>query len=265
MTRASKSEPASAGIHVEHADALAVVTIANPTKRNALDPDLLGQLADALARLEGGGTRCVVLRGAGTTLFSSGYDIGAIRGGAGDEASRHPLSLAIDAIERFPYPVVGLVFGGAYGAACEVVSACDLRFAADDARFAIPAAKLSVVYDAAGVARLAERASATFVAELLYTARPMPASRAKELGFLNGVHPVAELEATVVALAREIAVLAPRTLTATKAMLHALRAGRGFSDVEVAHFTRLRNEALASDDFGEGRRAFAEKRAPKFG
>ena len=144
------------------------------------------------------------------------------------------------------------MFGGAYGAACEVVSACDLRFAAADARFAIPAGKLSVIYDAAGIARLVARASATLVAELLYTARPMPAARARELGFVNGLHPASELEHEVMTLAREIAGLAPRTLTATKQMLHALRAGRGFSDVEVAHFTRLRNEALASDDFAGG-------------
>jgi enoyl-CoA hydratase/carnithine racemase len=261
------SEPRdpAAGVRIQREDRLAVVTIANPTKRNALDPDLLAQIAASLDELARSDARCVVLRGDGTKLFSSGYDIGAIRGGGGDEASRHPLSLAIDAIERFPFPVVGLIFGGAYGAACEVVSACDLRFAADDARFAIPAAKLSVVYDAAGVARLAERASATFVAELLYTARPMPAARARELGFLNGVHPASELEAAVTSLAREIAALAPRTLTSTKEMLRALRASRGFSDVEVAHFTRLRNDALASEDFAEGRRAFGEKRPPKFG
>lgn len=266
MTDASKAADASAGIHVGHDGALAVVTIANPAKRNALDPELLFALARTLDELAGRREpRAVVLRGAGEKLFSSGYDIGAIRGGAADEASRHPLSAAIEAIERFPYPVVALVFGGAYGAACEVVSACDLRFAADDARFAIPAAKLSVVYDAAGVARLAQRASATFVAELLYTARPMPAARARELGFLNGLHPASELEASVMTLAREIAGLAPRTLTSTKEMLHALRAGRGFSDVEVAHFTRLRNDALASTDFTEGRSAFAEKRPPKFG
>jgi crotonobetainyl-CoA hydratase len=92
----------------------------------------------------------------------------------------------------------------------------------------------------------------------------MPAARAKELGFLNGVHPHDQLEDAVMELAREIAVLAPRTLTATKEMLHALRAGRGFSDVEVKHFTRLRNDALASDDFAEGRRAFNEKRPPRF-
>jgi len=254
-----------AGIHVAQQDKLAVLSIANPTKRNALDPDILLALATTLDGLARKGTRAVVLRGAGSTLFSSGYDIGAIRGGAGEEASRHPLSAAIEALERFPYPVIALVFGGAYGAACEVVSACDLRFAADDARFAIPAGKLSVVYDAAGIARLAARASATLVAELLYTARPMPAARARELGFVNGLHPAAELEDAVMTLAREIAGLAPRTLTATKQMLNALRAGRGFSEVEIAHFTRLRNEALASDDFAEGRRAFGEKRAPKFG
>lgn len=254
-----------AGIHIEQEDKLAVLSIANPAKRNALDPDILLALATTLDDLATKGTRAVVLRGAGSTLFSSGYDIGAIRGGAGEEASRHPLSAAIEALERFPYPVIALVFGGAYGAACEVVSACDLRFAADDARFAIPAGKLSVVYDAAGIARLAARASATLVAELLYTARPMPAARARELGFLNGLHPAAELEQAVMTLAREIAGLAPRTLTSTKQMLNALRAGRGFSEVEIAHFTRLRNEALASADFAEGRRAFGEKRPPKFG
>ena len=112
--------------------------------------------------------------------------------------------------------------------------------------------------------RTTARASATLVAELLYTARPMPAARACELGFLNGLHPAADLEHEVMTLAREISRLAPRTLTSTKQMLHALGAGRGFSDVEIAHFTRLRNEALASADFAEGRRAFAEKRPPKF-
>jgi len=254
-----------AGIHVDEQDRLAILSIANPSKRNALDPDILQQLAAELDRLARGTARAVVLRGEGTRIFSSGYDIGAIRGGAGEEASRHPLSAAIDAIERFPYPVVALVFGGAYGAACEVVSACDLRFAAADARFAIPAGKLSVVYDAAGIARMVARASATLVAELLYTARPMPAARARELGFVNGLHPASELEHEVMTLAREIAGLAPRTLMATKQMLHALRASTGFSDVEVAHFTRLRNEALASDDFAEGKRAFGEKRAPRFG
>jgi enoyl-CoA hydratase/carnithine racemase len=254
-----------AGIAVERRDGLAILTIRNPSKRNALDPDLLQELARTLDRLAPTDVRAAVLRGDGTKMFSSGYDIGAIRGGAGEEASRHPLSAAIEAIERFPYPVIALVFGGAYGAAVEVVSACDLRFAADDARFAIPAGKLSVVYDAAGVARLAERASPTLVAELVFTARPMPAARALALGLLNGVHPAAALEDEVVGLAREVAGLAPRTLRATKQMLHALRSHGGFTEVEVAHFTGLRNEALASEDFAEGRRAFADKRAPRFG
>jgi len=254
-----------ARIVVDRQDGLAVLTIENPTKRNALDPDLLHELARTLDRLAGEDVRAAVLRGGGTKVFSSGYDIGAIRGGAGEEASRHPLSAAIEAIERFPNPVLAMVFGGAYGAAVEVVSACDLRFAADDARFAIPAGKLSVVYDAAGVARLAERASPTLVAELILTARPMPAGRALALGLLNGVHPADGLEREVLALAREVAGLAPRTLRATKQMLHALRSHGGFTEVEVAHFTGLRNEALGSQDFAEGRRAFAEKRPPRFG
>jgi enoyl-CoA hydratase/carnithine racemase len=245
-------------------DRLAIVSISNPKKRNALNPELLLELEATLDRLAREEVRAVVLRGAGDRVFSSGYDISAIRGGAGEEASRHPLGRAIDAIERFPFPVLGMAFGGAYGAACEVLAACDLRYADATARFAIPAAKLSVVYDAAGISRLATRGSATLVGELLLTARPMAAPRALELGLLNGVHPTEELEPSVIALAREIADLAPRSLAATKKMLAALAECYHFSSTEVAHFTALRNQALGSADFAEGQRAFAEKRKPRF-
>ena len=252
------------GVLVDEHDGLAVLTIVNREKRNALDPDIHAQLAASLDRLAQTNARAVVLRGEGDRVFSSGYDIGAIRGGSGQEASRHPLSIAIEAIERFPYPVIAMVFGGAYGAACEVVARCDLRLAADDTRFAIPAAKLSVVYDATGIARLATRTSPALVAELLFTARPMPASRALALGLLNALHPAADLEREAMGLAREIAGLAPRTLTATKRMLQALAGHGSLSEREVAEFNRLRNEALASEDFTEGQRAFSEKRPPRF-
>ncbi len=255
----------SAHILVGREGEVAVLAISNPDKRNALHPELLLELEASLDRLATEGARVVVLRGQGERIFSSGYDIGAIRGGSGEEASRHPLGRAIAAIERFPAPVIALVFGGAYGAACEVLAACDLRFADTAARFAIPAAKLSVVYDASGVARLAHRASKTLVTELLLTARPMGAERAHALGLLHGLHPAEELEAAVLRLAGEVAALAPRTLHATKQMLAALGDRTAFSPTEIAHFTALRNEAIASADFAEGQRAFAEKRAPRFG
>jgi len=252
------------GVSVERRGAVAVVTLSNPTKRNALDPDLLRSLASALDACAADGVRAVVLRGQGTQVFSSGYDISAIRGGRGEEASRHPIADGLEAIERFPFPVVGMAFGGAYGAAVELLAACDLRFAADDARFAIPAAKLSVVYDPVGIARLATRASRALVGELLLTARPMSAQRAWALGLLNGVHPAADLERAVLGLAAEIAELAPRTLAASKEMLAALGENAGFSPEQVKRFTELRNRALASADFAEGQRAFAEKRTPLF-
>ena len=137
-------------------------------------------------------------------------------------------------------------------------------FAAAGARFAIPAAKLSVIYDAAGIARLAARTSRALVGELLFTARPMAAERAHALGLLSGIHPAGELEAAVLELAGEIAALAPRTLMATKRMVGALEDRAGFSAAEIAEFTALRNQALASADFAEGQRAFGEKRAPRF-
>lgn len=243
---------------------VAVLSISNPSKRNALHPDILFGLEAALGRLAGEGVRAVVLRGEGHAIFSSGYDIGAIRGGSGEEASRHPLGRAMRAVEEFPYPVLALVFGGAWGAAVELLAACDLRFAETRARFAVPAGRLSVVYDAEGVARLASRSSRTLVSELLLTARPVSAERAHDLGLLNGLHPAEELEASVLALANDVASLAPRTLRSTKQMLGLLAARGGFSPGEVARFTDLRNEALGSADFAEGQAAFAAKRTPRF-
>lgn len=255
---------APATVHEERRDGVAILTLSNPAKRNALDPALLGALGGALDRAAATGARAVVLRGAGESIFSSGYDIGAIRGGAGEEASRHPLGAAMRAIEAFPYPVLGMAFGGAWGAGVEVFATCDLRFADGAARFAVPAARLSVVYDAEGVARLVSRTSAALVSELLLTARPMGAERAHALGLLHGIHPADRLEAEVLRLAEEIAALAPRSLRATKEMLRLLARGGGFSTADIDHFTTMRNEALSSDDFAEGRAAFAGKRPPRF-
>ena len=256
--------PTEARIHAEERGRVTILTLSNPAKRNALNPSLLEQLAGELERLARAPAQIVVLRGEGERVFSSGYDIGAIRGGAGEEASRHPLGRALEAIERFPLPIIAMVFGGAYGAACELVASCDLRFATDDARFAIPAGRLGVVYAAEGVARLARSASPALVRELLYTARPIDAQRALSLGLLQGLHPRAALEAEVLALAGEMAGLAPRTLSGAKRMLAALARRIQLSAAELEEFARLRDEALSSADFAEGQAAFAEKRTPRF-
>jgi len=253
-----------ARIHAEERGRVTILTLSNPAKRNALNPSLLEQLADELERLARAPAQIVVLRGEGERVFSSGYDIGAIRGGAGEEASRHPLGRALEAIERFPFPIIAMVFGGAYGAACELVASCDLRFASDDARFAIPAGRLGVVYAAEGVARLARGASPALVRELLYTARPIDAPRALSLGLVQGLHPRAALEAEVLALAGEMAGLAPRTLSGAKRMLAALARRNQLTAAELEEFARLRDEALSSIDFAEGQAAFAAKRAPRF-
>jgi len=255
--------PAAARVTTERRGHLAILTLANPDKRNALNPDLLVAMARELDELAGQ-ARVIVVRGEGEKVFSSGYEIGAIRGGAGEEASRHPLAAAFDAIERFPFPVIAMVFGGAFGAACELVATCDLRFAATDARFAIPAGRLGVVYAAEGVARLAASASRGLVSELLYTARPIAARRAVELGLVHGVHEPRDLEAAVLELAAEIAELAPRTLTATKQMLATIARRARLDDAELAQFNQLRDQALSSADFQEGQAAFAAKRRPRF-
>jgi len=251
------------------------LTIDNPAKRNALDHDILDAFADVLPRLE---ARCLLLTATGK-VFSAGYDIGALprdtqptaSAGTGDFARAaeaivaHPFTAAIEAIERYRFPVVAAINGHAIGGGLELALSCDLRVCSAEARLGMPPARLGLIYSHTGLRKFIDAVGAPRTRELFFTARNIGAREALGWGLVGEVVAAGEVAARGVELAAEIAANAPLSLVGNKRVISALLASEGALDPSVAaELVALRDACFGSADFREGVRAFAEKRAPRW-
>ena len=241
------------------------VEIHNPAKRNALDHDILDALAELLPRLE---ARCLLLTGTGK-VFSAGYDIGALPQDRFAEAAEaivaHPFTAAIEALDAYPYPVLAALNGHAIGGGLELALSCDLRVCSAEARLGMPPARLGLVYSHTGLRKFLDALGAPRTRELFFTARNVGAREALVWGLVGEVVPAAEVAARGVELAAEIAANAPLSLRGNKRVIRALLEARGALDPAVEEeLVALRDACFASEDFFEGVRAFAEKRAPRW-
>jgi enoyl-CoA hydratase/carnithine racemase len=263
---AAARELASGKLHLdEPAPHVVRLTIDHPGKRNALDHEILDALAAELPRIE---ARCLLLTARGP-VFSAGYDIGNLpRGELAEEAQAlvaHPFTEAIDALDAFAYPSVAALNGHAIGGGLELALACDLRLASEDAKLAMPPAKLGLVYSHTGLRRFVDTIGAARTRELFYTARNVSAARGEAWGLVNEVVPAGELEAFAVDYAAAIATNAPLSLAGNKRVLRELLAAEGaVSDSVGRELVALRDACFRTEDFAEGVRAFAEKRPPRW-
>ena len=255
---------------VEKKGRICTISFNRPEKRNALSPLLLFQLADTMEQLgREGEIRCLILRGAGDKAFSSGYDISAIPTNPTPEMAealrvKNPFQTAVQAIIDFPYPVIAMIKGPAMGAGCELAVACDLRIAAEDSRFSIPPAKLGLVYSWSGIMRLISVIGVGYTKEIFFTGRTFDAARAREIGLVNHVVPIDQLDAFTYAMAEEISENAPLSLTGMKAIFRKCEEYPKLDSQDVKEIEALRQQALNSEDSEEAKRAFKEKRKPVF-
>jgi enoyl-CoA hydratase/carnithine racemase len=251
-------------VHVEEAaPGVALLTISNPDKRNALDRMLLETLRFALERLD---ARCVVLTGEGRA-FCAGYDIEELLSEGYDdgEEAAHPFAAALAAIEAYPHPVVAALNGATIGGGLELAIACDLRIAADTVQLGMPPAKLGVVYATAGLNRFLTTIGGARTRELFLTGRRIDAATAERWGLVNSVVEAEALPGAALALAQEIAANAPLSLRGNKAGIRELVAAGGALDpATAAALDADRRTAFESEDLREGLRAFGEKRAPQW-
>jgi len=242
-------------VRVEHDEHVAVVTLARPEKRNAMDAEMPAALDDARNRLDDDpGVRAIVLAGS-STVFSAGTDL---RTGSGGPTGRGgPYGIA-RRIRRTP--VVAAVEGPALGGGFEIVLACDLVVASTAASFGLPEVSRGVVATCGGLFRGPRSLPLNLATELLLTGDPVDARRAAELGLVNRLTEEGGALREAVALAARIARNSPVAVGATLRSVH-LSAGAldqlGWVTTDDA--TRL---VLASPDAAEGKRAFLERRAP---
>lgn len=248
------------GLSVSYAGPVATVVITNPARRNAMTPDMWRALPSLLDQLETDPrVRVVVLTGAGDT-FCAGADLGDLDEllDAGDA------SIAVAAEDRlatFAKPTVAAIRGACVGGGYQLAVACDLRIAADDARFGIPPARLGLVYPAPTTRRLVALVGPATAKLLLFTSELVTAPRAAALGMVDEVLPAADLDARVTDLTTTIAARSQLTVAAAKEIV--AMAVAGTTDEE-----RLRwwhRQVRDSGEAREGVTAFAERRTPRFG
>jgi enoyl-CoA hydratase/carnithine racemase len=247
---------------------LAWITVNRPAARNALNLAVWRGLADQMARIAARtDVRVVLLRGAGDEAFLSGADITefpAIRADAAMTADYDRYAgAALAAIATLEKPVIAMITGLCFGGGCSVALACDLRFAADHARFAVPAARLGLAYPFAyGVERLMRVVGPTHAADILLSARALHAEEALRIGLINRVVPRAQLEAVTREYALRMAECAPLTLAAHKAAIQEALHPSGAAGQE--RIAELVARCFNSADYQEGVAAFLAKRKPVF-
>jgi enoyl-CoA hydratase/carnithine racemase len=244
-----------------------VLVLENLAKRNALDFQALEELEEACARVGADGVRCLVLRGAGDDAFSAGFDLAEIaltsrRGERPDEA----VERAADALDAVPCPTIAFLNGAAFGGGLELAVTCDLRVARAGVRLAMTPARLGVVYPEGGLRRFLDLVGAARTRELFYTGRTVDADTALAWGLVNRLAPAETAEADTLVLAEEIARNAPLAVRGMKRILRLLEGAheRSLTDAERAEIADLRRRAFESADIAEGRRAWEERRPPRF-
>jgi len=253
-------------IRYELAGGIAKITIDRPEVRNAFRPETLVEISDALERArENTDVGVVVLTGEGPIAFCSGGDQ-RVRGDSGYVASGaavgrfHVTDLHVQ-MRRLPKPIVAMVAGYAVGGGQVLQVVCDLTIAADNARFGQTGPKVGSFDGGFGAGLLANLVGPKKAKEIWFLCRQYTADEAREMGLINKVVPLEELEEETVRWCREMLALSPFSLRLLKASFNA--AEDGLAGIQqLAHDTNLL--FYASEEAQEGRNAYREKRRPDF-
>lgn len=250
---------------VTTADGVATIVINRPARKNAVTQAMWVDLASHVNRLSAEpAIRVIVLRGAGQD-FSAGADIGefdTLRGDA-DSARAYEAtnSAAFAALRNAAVPVIAAISGICFGGGFGLAAACDLRVASSEAQFAVPAARLGLAYPQDAMADIVWAAGEQMARYLTYTAGRIDAQAALSAGFLLEIVETPRFDARINEIARTIAENAPLSVRASKA---AIRAALSHDPVEAALAQAAGDATFLSDDYTEGRAAFAGRRKPVF-
>lgn len=250
----------------EPAPGVAQVTLNRPDAANAFDTALAEAVRDAFAGFADPACphRAVVLTGAGERAFCAGADLKE-RDGMSDQAwaAQHVVFEAMaEALLAAPMPVIAAVNGAAFGGGCEIALLCDVIYASEAARFALPEATLGIMPGLGATQTLARAAGPARAKEIIMSGAPFTATQALEWGVANRICPPAQLLDETLALAARIAANAP---LAVRAIKQAIGKGLGLPleegmAQELAGYNRL----FPTSDRKEGVRAWREKRKPRF-
>jgi enoyl-CoA hydratase/carnithine racemase len=246
---------------------VARITFNQPEKRNAVSLEMWKAVEAAAGRFaDDPAVRILILAGAGGRAFVSGADVSKFESErASAEAVAHynaATKRVYDLIEAFPKPTIAQIDGFCIGGGVALALSCDLRICGAGSQFAIPAAKLGLGYGYPGIKRLVDVVGPSFAKEIFFTARRFDAEEARMMGLVNRVVPDGAVAEAAEGTARQIAANAPMTVEAVKFIVGEAVKDPGARDLAGCE-ARVK-ACFDSRDYVEGRRAFLEKRPPRF-
>ena len=251
---------------VEIDNEVGTITFNHDAHRNALSKALIDEFSAALHQLRETKVRAIVLRARpGTQVWSAGHDLRELpKSGLDPLAYSDPVERLIRTVEYFPAPVIGMIDGSVWGGAFELALVCDLLVGTRNATFAITPAKIGLPYNSTGLLHFINALGMNTVKEMFFTARPINAERALQLGILNRLVEPAELEAVTYELARAMAANSPLSIRVVKEQLRILGNAHPLSPETFERIQGLRQAVFDSHDYIEGTTAILEKRKPLF-
>lgn len=260
-------EPQPAG-HLDHhvQGHVGYVTFNNPAKFNAVSYEMWCSLPIAMqALVDNPQVRLIVLQGAGEKAFVSGADISQFITHRNGDASTHynqATQAGYAAVLDCPKPTLAKIRGICMGGGLGLALNCDVRIASADSKFRMPAGRLGLGYAFDGVKRFTEVVGTANTADLFFSARIFGADEALRIGLLKQVAPVDAFEEVVSAYVQMVFENAPLTLAAAKRALLEIR--KNPHDRDLSGVKAMVDACFTSEDYKEGRKAFAEKRTPQF-
>jgi len=248
-------------------DGVGVITFDNPAKRNAMSLDMWEGLGSALIGLrDNDDVRVVIMVGSGDKAFVSGADISQFEKVRHNAAASEEYSKKSEAqralLANYPKPIIACIRGFCLGGGMQVAMAADIRIASDNSQFGIPAAKLGIAYGYDGLRHLVSLVGPSWARLIMYTGMKIDSAEALRIGLVDRVSPDAELWDATMEIARTISGNAPLAIKAAKITIAQVIKDPDKRDMKA--IKQVGTDCMDSQDFREGRRAFMEKRKPKF-
>ena len=243
------------------------IIFSNPAKFNAVSHDMWTALPQAIAAFDADpDVRMIAITGDGDKAFISGADISQFEKSRGSAEAQAIYNRAVveayEAPVRCSKPVVAKIRGICMGGGLGLAAACDVRIAAEDAVFRMPAARLGLGYNFTGISRFVQLLGAANTSDIFFSARKFGAADALSMGFVNRVVPVADLDREFAAYCALLSENAPLTMAAAKFAIRQTGLDADARDLNQA--ARMIEACFNSEDYREGRKAFMEKRTPNF-
>ena len=249
---------------VEQKGYICTLTMNRPEKLNSINPEILELLSGTINQLvREGRVRVVILRGADEKAFSSGFDIGRIdkRIASGENI---PFQKARESIHKATFPIIAMIYGYCFGAGLHLSALCDFRFASEGSQMSIPVANLGYVEPAERLFPFFNLIGIAHTKELFLTGRTISACRALSWGLVDYVLPKRELASFTYSFAEDITRKAPLSIGFTKQIINISLNYQCINEEDAVKVRKLILQAANSSDQKEGRKAFFEKRKPRF-